>query len=389
MPRRQTAEKAEQAPRPSQLAIEPMPPHEVGRWNCNQTRVEAVEQLLFGSVRTGRPVLVCSALEADTKAVLEAQAKAQELLGDGKAEAALALPFAPDLPYRIVRRMRQGWEACPPELAAHLAASLPRWLAPRAPGDLLASLPASTAAQTHAVAAFLLPRSDAGRAQDDASAAAHYFYLVGGGGQEESVEWLLVAPEHKRAAAQLWRGGEGTARGGGGAASSSARAEAEVHWPSEASAHKGWPFPVHCARQRLGALAPRASALQPRVSRLQSRVVQAAAPCTPGCSPVWSRLQHHVVQVAAPCYPRRAAPHTTGLASASPHLLRLPGLLSLLRGRRGNRGDRGTPAALAAPHAAGRSRSRSRSRHHCRHRRHRDIPTSRPRRAGSHGRRCG
>jgi hypothetical protein len=245
MPRRQTAEKGA-AQRPSQLTFEPMPLHAVGRWSCEQTRVEAVEQLLFGSVRTGRPLLVCSAFEADVRVALEAQAKAQQLLGECAEEVpedgpAATLPFAPDLPYRVVRRLRQGWEACPPELASRLAASLPRWLAPRAGGDLLSTLPSSAAAQTHALAAFLLPPSEAGRAQDDTSAAAHYFYLVGGGDE----------------------------RGGG-----------EVRWPSEAATQQGFPFPVHCARQQQGTspsyhpfpvhcARPRPSALLPRAATLQ------------------------------------------------------------------------------------------------------------------------
>ena len=76
MPRRLPAEKGA-APRPSQLSFEPMALHAVGRWSCDQTRLEAVEQLLYGSVRTGRPVLVCSALEAEVRRALEAQAKAQ------------------------------------------------------------------------------------------------------------------------------------------------------------------------------------------------------------------------------------------------------------------------------------------------------------------------
>ena len=257
-----------------------------------------MEQLLFGSVRTGRPLLVCSALEVDVRLALEAQAKARQFLGDCAEEVpedglAAPLPFAPDLPYRVVRRLRQGWEACPPELASRLTASLPHWLAPRTGGDLLSTLPASTAAQTHAVAAFLLPPSEAGRAQDDSSAAAHYFYLVGGvSGQEAEggVEWLLVGPEHKRAAAQLWRGGGGGGGGGGeggghegggagggggggegGAGGSDERGGGEVRWPSEAAAQQGWPFPVHCARQRPGALLPRASTLQPCNPRLSGR----------------------------------------------------------------------------------------------------------------------
>ena len=98
MPRRQTAEKGA-AQRPSQLTFEPMPLHAVGRWSCEQTRVEAVEQLLFGSVRTGRPLLVCSAFEADVRVALEAQAKAQQLLGECAEEVpedgpAATLPFA-------------------------------------------------------------------------------------------------------------------------------------------------------------------------------------------------------------------------------------------------------------------------------------------------------
>ena len=184
MPRRQSAEKGA-APRPLEVAFEPMPLHAVGRWSCEQTlRAEAVEQVLFGTVRAGRPLLVCSALEADARVALEAQAKERLLAGaeavpeDGPAA---TLPFAPDLPYRVVRRLREGWEACPPELASRLAASLPRWLAPRAGGDLLSTLPAAAAAQSHAVAALLLPPWEAGRAQDDTSATAHYFYLVGGG----------------------------------------------------------------------------------------------------------------------------------------------------------------------------------------------------------------
>ena len=46
MPRRQSAEKGA-APRPLEVAFEPMPLHAVGRWSCEQTlRVEAVEQVL-------------------------------------------------------------------------------------------------------------------------------------------------------------------------------------------------------------------------------------------------------------------------------------------------------------------------------------------------------
>ena len=40
--------------------------------------------------------------------------------------------------------------------------------------------------------------------------------------------------------------------------------------------------------------------------------IQAAAPCTPGCSPMHSRLQPHALQAAAPCTPCCSPMHPTG-----------------------------------------------------------------------------
>ena len=125
-------------PAPKLAMFQPLPPHSVGRWRCDEAASETVEQLLYGPIHTRRPTLVCASLESAAEAALGAEAEAQ-LFGGG-AEMAAA--------YKAVAYgERGGWEACPPDVSSRLAAGLPRWLVPRIAGDLLCRIPATAAAQ--------------------------------------------------------------------------------------------------------------------------------------------------------------------------------------------------------------------------------------------------